>query len=398
MNVAEDLDGFTLFGSVPGHDPILSSSFLMISHERSSEFSGEPEEKEGTGDDDEDDHDDPIDALFARPVQDFLMREDSRKVPEAVGSGAEPPRSNSFATTATTSAAADADPSRDLSLSLSLTDSVMDLPPDLLSDCEDNDDNYKVGAVIKPDFMASNDLLGGYNCDHHHHPSPCAVSSSSTQEHKSRSSMMTRKRSREVTPSTTTRSSPSAATLDSSFVAAHDDDDHETIHKTTPFQRRLQRKSSSNSSSSSYSNQSNQSSNKKLRRTQSSSVASTPDNQVKHVRSIDVLFGKGGKINKHDGNLRYHHEKKQLQTEYLDPDTSKPRKRELVQVLYDIVVDWGGRFLRCENDCWYVAHREAALEKCRQALATPERSKEERAERRRLFLEKRKAKQRRSTR
>ena len=120
------------------------------------------------------------------------------------------------------------------------------------------------------------------------------------------------------------------------------------------------------------------------------------------VRDIDVLFGKGGKINKHSGNLQYHEAKKKLQKEYLNSNTTKCRKRELVKQLYNIVVqDWGGRFLRRSEDKgedqspdddegWTEASREAAMEKCRQALATPERSREERAARRRMFIEKKK--------
>ncbi|KAL7559135.1 hypothetical protein ACA910_010216 [Epithemia clementina (nom. ined.)] len=128
---------------------------------------------------------------------------------------------------------------------------------------------------------------------------------------------------------------------------------------------------------------------------------------VNVVRDIDVLFGKGGKINKHAGNLRYHEAKKDLQKEYLAPSTSKFRKRELVKELYSIVVDdWGGRFLRragsgaeeqlegdedeSEGGGWLEALPEAAMEKCRQALATPERTREERAARRIMFIEKKK--------
>ena len=123
------------------------------------------------------------------------------------------------------------------------------------------------------------------------------------------------------------------------------------------------------------------------------------------ARDIDVLFGKGGKINKHVGNLDYHKAKKKIQREYLHPGTTKFRKRELVKELYNVVVhDWGGRFLRRvtegeerdedasqeeEEGRWVEALPNAAMEKCRQALATPDRSPEERAARRRLFIQKR---------
>lgn len=119
---------------------------------------------------------------------------------------------------------------------------------------------------------------------------------------------------------------------------------------------------------------------------------------VAQVSDDDVLFGKGGKINKHRGNLKYHAAKKTLQLEYLDPKTTKPRKQELVKQLHTIVVqDMGGRFLTKVGGAmggqqsqteliWVEAHPRAALEKCRQALATPPISRTEQSSKCLMYL------------
>jgi len=354
---AAELDGFTLFSTSGEPDPN-GDDLLGISSER-------------LGDDD------PMDVLFAPPVQDFLMREDTPdKTTSSSTAVLDLPKGRSLFGSA----------GRDFSgfSNLSLPESV-EMPPDLLSDCEEQ----SVKQDCFPEAVRSDEILGDEaksTLDEDYYPIPSRR----------------RGRSLGVTPSPAPMSS-------FSFRSAQLSGDVPPVAPSAPFAaavtsastvtpqpkvarstRGLQRKQEIASEGSFTEPK------KKLRRTQSTSIMPTPDRQVKIVRSKDVLFGKGGKINKHQGNLRYHNEKKELQKEYLNQATTKPRKRELVQQLYDVVIhDWGGRFLRRGDEggeAWYEAHKEAALEKCRQALATPERSKEQRAARRRMFLEKRRGK------
>lgn len=296
---------------------------------------------------------DPLDSLFARPVQEFLMREETPDKATSFDMTTMKPKEQRFASAG-----------RYESL-----DSV-EVPPDLLSDSEEPEEHFELPIIEEEE---EEDLH------------PLSFEETSTKNKRKSTSRKQaipppytgptlRKRSREVTPIPSSKKElPLPQKPKSSHVAKASNSRREATEHPTKKK-------------------------KKLRRSQSTAIQASPDYEVNEVHSHDVLFGKGGKINKHEGNLSYHLEKQKLQKEYLDPITSKNRKRELVQILYSIVVhDWGGRFLRRgdeeDEERWYEAHREAALEKCRQALATPQRTKQERAARRRMFIEKRKKRQ-----
>lgn len=97
----------------------------------------------------------------------------------------------------------------------------------------------------------------------------------------------------------------------------------------------------------------------------------------------DVLFGRGGRSNKHPGNIRYHAEKMKIQPRYLL--ATKEEKTDISQELVDIVKTWGGRFLKLEEkttDQWFVTTNIAARKKVSQALRelnTPDERQKKRA-------------------
>lgn len=103
----------------------------------------------------------------------------------------------------------------------------------------------------------------------------------------------------------------------------------------------------------------------------------------------DVLFGRGGLINKHPGNNRYHREKKKLQAAYLK--ASKEEKGAISKSLIDLVHAWGGRFLKRDDSkkeiegnkkgLWYEVHDRTAQTKAGQALCE-DYTKEQRKEKR----------------
>lgn len=111
-----------------------------------------------------------------------------------------------------------------------------------------------------------------------------------------------------------------------------------------------------------------------------------PEGQRTYVqlRSIDVGMGRGGEMNRHDGNLLFHDAKRRLQPLY-----AQASKADCTLIAQQLVLDvraWGGRFLKKDKSGWYVVHNHTARTKCSQALRE-NYTAEERAEKRRRYRE-----------
>jgi hypothetical protein len=107
---------------------------------------------------------------------------------------------------------------------------------------------------------------------------------------------------------------------------------------------------------------------------------------VENLTDLDVLCGRGGKSNHHNGNKKYRDEVGNLQQWY--KSSEKNEKTDLSQCLVNYVHSYGGRFLKMEesNKRWYLVTNHVARRKASQALrehATPE----ERAAKRALMIE-----------
>ena len=309
---------------------------------------------------------DPLDGLFSYPVQEYLMREETPEKATSASMDLALLKHHGQRIT-----------SCDRVLSGLHSLSSVEIPPDLLSDSEGPGEHFDLPIIDEEDANHSGGSLKNkrkQSSQFHAIPAPY-------------SGHNLRKRSREVPTIPPPKRVATRASSRSSTMKKNPKMPAPSVKKVKVSSSRAARNSDTK-----------QPARKKMkaRKSQATAVVDAPDHEVSEIRLRDVLFGKGGKINKHKGNLEYHQEKKKLQAEYLGPSTSKARKRDLVCQLYNTVVhDWGGRFLRRGDvdegeERWYEAHEEAALEKCRQALATPERTKEERAARRRMFIEKRK--------
>ncbi len=64
---------------------------------------------------------------------------------------------------------------------------------------------------------------------------------------------------------------------------------------------------------------------------------------------LDVLFGRGQKINKHPGNQRFRELVNQMKPIYFAQGSSKKKKHALSQQVMETVFAYGGRFLEVEN-------------------------------------------------
>jgi len=92
-------------------------------------------------------------------------------------------------------------------------------------------------------------------------------------------------------------------------------------------------------------------------------------NYVDEPRPQDVLLGRGGRTNNHDGNQRYLCAKAVLQPRYLA--AIKPDKTAISQELVDAVTKWGGRFLKQDKnhpERWYEVSDQVARKKASQTL------------------------------
>jgi hypothetical protein len=101
------------------------------------------------------------------------------------------------------------------------------------------------------------------------------------------------------------------------------------------------------------------------------------------VQDVDVLCGRGGRVNHHPGNEVYLKEKDRIQPRYLA--ASKDEKTGISQELVDFIHQRGGRFLKLEpgtEDMWYEILMIAARKKASQTLReinTPEIRAQKRA-------------------
>lgn len=98
-----------------------------------------------------------------------------------------------------------------------------------------------------------------------------------------------------------------------------------------------------------------------------------PDEVKIYVKftELDVLMGRGGRTNHHPGNIRYLEEKERIQARYRA--ATKNDKTYISQELVDIVHEWGGRFLKLDEDnveanCWYEVPNIVARKKASQTL------------------------------
>ncbi|KAL3803710.1 hypothetical protein HJC23_003764 [Cyclotella cryptica] len=81
----------------------------------------------------------------------------------------------------------------------------------------------------------------------------------------------------------------------------------------------------------------------------------------------DVLFGRGGDINKHPGNILFHEEALRLRPWY--EESSKEVKFKISEILLESVENREGRFLEKDGDgLWHEVNRNGARRKASQAL------------------------------
>jgi hypothetical protein len=83
----------------------------------------------------------------------------------------------------------------------------------------------------------------------------------------------------------------------------------------------------------------------------------------------DILAGRGGGTNRHDGNIRFRDEARKLRVIYKDTDTDRRTKYMISNELVTRVRQYGGRFLEKGNDGrWYEMDEKSARKKCSQVL------------------------------
>ena len=95
----------------------------------------------------------------------------------------------------------------------------------------------------------------------------------------------------------------------------------------------------------------------------------------------DVGLGRGGALNRHPGNLRFHQAKLELQPRY--HQALKDERTVIAQGLVDRVHAWGGKFLKKDSHGWYVVDNHTARTKCSQALRENYTAEERAAKRQR---------------
>ena len=83
----------------------------------------------------------------------------------------------------------------------------------------------------------------------------------------------------------------------------------------------------------------------------------------------DILAGRGGGTNRHDGNIRFRDEARKLRMVYKDDETDRRTKFLLSQELVTRVRQYGGRFLDKGHDGkWYEMDEKSARKKASQVL------------------------------
>uniref|UniRef100_A0A7S2NTP9 DUF6824 domain-containing protein n=1 Tax=Leptocylindrus danicus TaxID=163516 RepID=A0A7S2NTP9_9STRA len=83
----------------------------------------------------------------------------------------------------------------------------------------------------------------------------------------------------------------------------------------------------------------------------------------------DVLCGRGGRINSHEGNVKFREIIATRKADYLSPATRKLQKAVIAQEVVDVIRNKGGRFLKEKSSgVWEEVTDEKAKKKCGQAL------------------------------
>ena len=83
----------------------------------------------------------------------------------------------------------------------------------------------------------------------------------------------------------------------------------------------------------------------------------------------DILAGRGGGTNRHDGNIRFRDEARKLRIIYKDNETDRRTKFMISQELVTRVRQYGGRFLEKGIDGkWYEMDEKSARKKASQVL------------------------------
>merc|ERR1711981_645348 len=100
----------------------------------------------------------------------------------------------------------------------------------------------------------------------------------------------------------------------------------------------------------------------------------------------DVLFGRGGRSNKHPGNARYRREVERLEKGY--KAGTKSEKRRIIEELIQAVQSRGNFLEKDKQHGWYVVDGDAIRKKVWQALREDRDPEKRRAKRKRFLAKK----------
>ena len=83
----------------------------------------------------------------------------------------------------------------------------------------------------------------------------------------------------------------------------------------------------------------------------------------------DVLFGRGGKINDHPGNIQFRSIVEQCKYNYTQLRSKREKRRIALEVI-DQIRSLGGKFLECDTSsgCWFEQSKVKVFKKASQAL------------------------------
>lgn len=97
--------------------------------------------------------------------------------------------------------------------------------------------------------------------------------------------------------------------------------------------------------------------------------SSSKGEAIQHPTPEDILAGRGGGTNRHDGNIRFRDEARKLRIIYKDGETDRRTKYMISQELVTRVRQYGGRFLEKGWDGrWYEMDELSARKKASQVL------------------------------
>lgn len=87
---------------------------------------------------------------------------------------------------------------------------------------------------------------------------------------------------------------------------------------------------------------------------------------IKTPTGVDILRGRGGLTNRHNGNMKFRDEARKLRSNYRNKNTSRKEKYLLSQDLVQRVKEYGGRFLERKGSLWYEMSEKDARKKASQ--------------------------------